>query len=189
MRTAGFVLVGGRSSRLGRDKALLPWGNQTLVESIAAKVRGATGNVALVGRPEVDPLIDIECIPDMRPGLGPLSGIETALQSGRGDLNLIVACDLPLLESEWLKLLIQSAEIRKAACVVATEPTGRVHPLCGVYQADCLPLVSKAIDEGHLKLMDLIGELRAEFIEVSVPVWNVNTPEEWQQCLEFANGR
>lgn len=189
MRTAGFVLVGGRSSRLGRDKALLPWRNQTLVESIAAKVREAAANVALVGRPELDPLVDIECIPDVRPGFGPLSGIEAAIQSGRGELNLIVACDLPLLESEWLKLLIHTADIKNAKCVLATEPAGRVHPLCGVYRADCLPVVSKALDEGQLKLMDLIAELRPEFVEVPVPIWNVNTPEEWQKCREFAHGR
>jgi molybdenum cofactor guanylyltransferase len=188
MRTAGFVLVGGRSSRLGRDKALLPWGEQTLVESIAMKVCEAAGSVALVGRSELDPVIDIDCIPDLRPGMGPLSGIETALATGRGDLNLIVACDLPLLETDWLKLLIDAADKREAKCVVATEAGGRVHPLCAVYRADCLPAVHKALDDGRLKLMDLVGELRAEFVELPVPIWNVNTPEEWRRCREAANG-
>jgi len=168
---------------------MLPWRNQTLVENVASKVRDATGNVALVGRPAIDGLIDIECIPDVRPGFGPLSGIETALSSGRGDLNLIVACDLPLLESEWLKSLIHTTVSREAKCVVATDAAGRVHPLCGVYRSDCLPHVSKALDEGRLKLMDLIEELRAEFVEVPVPIWNINTPEEWQACRDFAHGR
>ena len=143
----------------------------------------------MVGRPEIDGLIDIECIPDVRPGLGPLSGIETALRSRRGDLSLIVACDLPLLEGEWLNWLIHTAVTREAKCVVVAEEAGRVHPLCGVYHTDCLPQVSKALDEGRLKLMDLIGELGAEFVKVPVPIWNINTPEEWQKCREFANGR
>jgi molybdopterin-guanine dinucleotide biosynthesis protein A len=174
---------------MGRDKALMAWGDQTLAESIAAKVQEAAGTVALVGRPELNQSSLIECIPDLRAGLGPLSGVETALSSGRGDLNLIVACDLPLLETNWLKLLLQTAEARQTRCVVASDENGRVHPLCAVYREDCLPIVRNAIDNGHLKLMEIIETLGAEYVELPAPLWNVNTPEEWQRCQEVANGR
>ena len=187
MRAAGFVLVGGRSSRMGRDKALLPWRDQTLAEGIAAQVRNAAGNVALVGR-DAHEITSIECLPDLHPGLGPLSGIETALASGRGDLNLIHACDLFIPETGWLKQLLKTAEMNRAPCVVTVDKDGRTHPLCGVYRADCLSPIQKALDGRRLRLMDLIEELGVEQARFSGPIWNLNTPEDWQTLQEVANG-
>jgi molybdopterin-guanine dinucleotide biosynthesis protein A len=159
------------------------------VENIAGKVEDAAGSVLLVGDPERYGAMHIKCVPDRRPGFGPLSGIETALLSGRGDLNLIVACDLPFLETDWLKLLLQTGENLRSICVVARDGNGRVHPLCGVYGSDCLPVVQQAIDAGRLKLMEIIQELGATYIDLPAAIWNVNTPEEWQRCREVANGR
>jgi molybdopterin-guanine dinucleotide biosynthesis protein A len=188
MRTAGFVLVGGNSSRMKQDKALLPWRGEALVMNIARTVEEAAGNVALVGRPRVPGLEDLEHLQDLRAGLGPLAGIEAALASGRGELNLILACDLPRVETHTLKQLIDAAAVSGAKCVVATSPDGRVHPLCGVYHSDCLPEVQRALDAGRLKLMDVLGELRARYFEVTQRIWNVNTPEEYRLCQEAANG-
>ena len=70
MRAAGFVLVGGMSTRMGQDKALLSWNSQYLVEKIAATVAAATGNVTLVGRPERYMHLNVPCIPDSRDGKG-----------------------------------------------------------------------------------------------------------------------
>src|ERR1700761_7300390 len=81
VNTAGFVLVGGRSSRMGRDKALLPSGSGTLVKEIADSVAAVSGNVALIGRPESYRSLGYDCLEDICPGLGPLSGIHTALHS------------------------------------------------------------------------------------------------------------
>ena len=189
MRTAGFVLVGGRSSRMGRDKALLPWRDGTLVEGIAAHVRDAAGNVALVGRPEFSEVPFIECIPDLRPGFGPLSGIETALATGRGELNLIHACDLFVSEHGWLKKLFEAAETSGAKCVITMDGDGRLHPLCAVYHSDCLAEIQKALDNNQLKLMDVVEELGAERLGLSGAVWNLNTPENWQVLQEVTNGR
>jgi len=188
MRTAGFVLVGGRSSRMGQDKALLPWRNRTLVENIATKVRDAAGNVSLVGNPERYGAVPMHCLADRRPGLGPLSGIETALLSNCAELNLIVACDLLFLETDCLKSLIQTAIDGSSKCVVARDKAGQLHPLCGVYRSNCLSIVQRALDSGRLKLMEIIQELGAQHVDVKTPIWNVNTPEEWQRCRELANG-
>ena len=189
MRTAGFVLVGGRSARMGKDKALLPWRSGTLVEHVAAKVRECTGNVVLIGKSACYGLVSLDCLSDLRAGLGPLAGIETSLASGRGELNLILACDLPFIEAEWLKVLLHTANDHGSRCVVAADESGRVHPLCAVYRSDCLPVVRSALDAGRLKLMEIIQELDAEHVQIPAPIWNVNTPEEWQLCQELAIGR
>ena len=187
MRAAGFVLVGGRSSRMGRNKALLPWRDSTLVHEIAAKVLAAAGSVALVGPSQFPDAPRFDCVADLRPGFGPLSGIEGALASGRGELNLIVSCDLPLLDTQWLKHLLEEARSRNEKCLMSEDSEGRLHPLCAVYRSDCLPAVRMALDSGHLRLMDVVEELGAAHVRMSAPLWNVNTPEDWERYREFAN--
>ncbi|MFL6353713.1 MAG: molybdenum cofactor guanylyltransferase [Bryobacteraceae bacterium] len=179
MQAAGFVLVGGRSSRMGCDKALLPLRSGLLIEEVAAKVAAAAGTAALVGEPERYRHLGFDCLPDIRRGMGPLGGIEAALQSGRAELNLIVACDMPSLETDWLCRLLLKARETDALCVASRDRTGTVHPLCAVYRNACLRSVQEALNASRLRLMDLLGELDAITLEISTEVWNINTPQQW----------
>lgn len=178
MRTAGFVLVGGRSSRMGQDKARLQIGSDLLVESIAEKIARAASRVALIGPPERYKDLAIECLPDLRPGLGPLAGIEAALSAGYGEFNLIAGCDMPNLAPEWLQKLVRTARCSDMRCVVTRDALGKIHPLCAVYRSDCLPLVRRALDAGRLKLVDLIEDLQALEICTADVIANLNTPEQ-----------
>ncbi|HEY7303133.1 MAG TPA: molybdenum cofactor guanylyltransferase [Bryobacteraceae bacterium] len=180
MRAAGYVLVGGQSSRMGRDKARLPLGSHLLVEDVAGKVAKVAGNVALIGDPALYADLPFECIRDLHPGLGPLAGIETALAAAKADLNLIVACDMPGLASEWLDQLLVAAGRSTNLCVAVKDVTGVLHPLCAVYRRECLPVVRKAVAAHRLKLLDLLSALDAEIVRIAAPLHNVNTPEEWR---------
>ena len=181
---AGFVLVGGRSSRMGRDKALLPCNSRFMVEHVADQVASSVGNVALVGNPERYRALGIDCLSDLRSGLGPLAGIEAALASKRGRLNLIVACDMPGLEKALLLKLLQRAEMNEAQCVVARDVAGLIHPLCAVYDASCLPAVRRALEGRRLKVLEVIEELGAAPMDIRQQISNVNTPEEWDAWRE-----
>ena len=187
MRTAGFVLVGGQSRRMGRDKGLLPWGSGALIEDVAARVASAAGNVTLVGNPKQYSRFPFNCLLDLRPGFGPLSGIETALRSGRGEYNLILACDMPDADSSHLRRLIEIACARPAKCVVTRDGTGKLHPLCAVYHDSCLATLTKAIEESRLRLMDLLTLLQAEEVRFEGTIQNVNTPGDWE-ALHSAHG-
>src|SRR5262245_61947659 len=92
----GFILAGGKSARMGRDKALLDWHGRTLLDHMSDLVARVTDDVRVVGR---DPL------PDRLQGLGPLSGIATALEASATNANLMVAVDLPFLTEKFLKYL------------------------------------------------------------------------------------
>jgi molybdenum cofactor guanylyltransferase len=179
MQAAGFVLVGGRSARMGRDKALLRWDSHALVEEVAAKVRSVAGNVALVGPPERYRELGFECLPDVRSGLGPLAGIEAALASGRAELNLITACDMPGVEADWLRRLLWEAEETGARCVVTSDVEGQMQPLCGVYRSECLPAIRRALDEHRFRLQSVAGELQAVVLQSGRPLVNLNTPQDW----------
>src|SRR5262245_9558920 len=96
MDVTGFVLAGGKSRRMGRDKALLDWNGRPLVTHMVDLLLTVAHPVQVVGR---SPL------PDRLPGLGPLSGIATGLEATFTDANLFVAVDLPFLTHEFLKYL------------------------------------------------------------------------------------
>jgi molybdopterin-guanine dinucleotide biosynthesis protein A len=169
---------------MGQDKALLLSGSDPLVTDVAQHVAVAAGSVALVGHPERYSRLGLDCIVDLRPNLGPISGIESALVSRRGDLNLIVACDMPGLTVGLLQRLLQHAAQTGALCVVGRDKTGTIHPLCAVYHSNCLPVVQGALDCRRLRLMDLVDELRATPLDVEEMIWNVNTPQEWSAWRE-----
>jgi molybdopterin-guanine dinucleotide biosynthesis protein A len=175
MKAAGFVLTGGQSSRMGRDKALLPAGGQTLCEHIGDVVSQVASPVFLVGHPERYAHLKYPCLEDLHPGLGPLCGLETALTASAADWNVIVSCDIVNIQADWLRALLAKAR----PCAVAQDPAGNIQPLCGVYHRECRAIVSKALSEGRLRAMDLLKELNAAAVPVSEMILNVNTPEQY----------
>jgi molybdopterin-guanine dinucleotide biosynthesis protein A len=186
MPVAGFVLVGGRSERMGRDKARLPVNieslsreTQLLVQEIAGNVKCAAGNVTLVGAAARYCDLPFECLEDLRPSLGPLAGIETALATMRSEQALIVACDMPGLDVSWLRQLIDEAVRRRVACLISKDSDGSLHPLCGIWSSRCLPSVRQALDEGCRRVLAVTRQLDAEFLESHCPIHNLNTPGDW----------
>jgi molybdenum cofactor guanylyltransferase len=158
---------------MGRDKALLPFRGAALGESVARAVESAAGSVTIVGRAEFGPL---RSILDRYPGEGPLGGILTALADSSADWNLIVACDMPELTSDFLARLLDAAEKSGAAALV---PKGE--PLCAVYHRDCREPFEAAFARGIRKIMEAVAEVPAVIcpIEEVAQFQNVNTPEDW----------
>ncbi len=187
MIRAGFVLAGGRSSRMGTNKAALPWRGRPLVLHLADAVREAAGSVALIASPDDFPDFPGHVLADLRPGWGPLGGIETALASTTAEWNLVVACDMPLLTADILQLLLGKAESAGAAGLVP-EVGGQLQPLAAVYHRRSLPILSEALDAGVRKMGDAVDLLRV--VRFVVPAEaerlfaNINTPREWQTLLQ-----
>jgi molybdopterin-guanine dinucleotide biosynthesis protein A len=180
MRVAGFVLVGGRSSRMGRDKARLKVdSSRFLVEVVASNVAEVAGRVTLIGNPEAFGDLPFECVADLRPGLGPLAGLETAFWSSRAEFNIVTSCDMPGIPSADLARLLAVCRQTRSLCALARDANGRKHPLCAVYRSDCLPFVTAALDAGRLRLLDLVEELKAVEVPIDSVLSNLNTPEEW----------
>jgi molybdopterin-guanine dinucleotide biosynthesis protein A len=180
--SAGFVLAGGGSKRMGKDKALLPFGGTVLVAHVALSVLAAAGSVSLVGPLDAYSHLDFPVVPDLCPGFGPVGGIVTALSASGAEWNLIVACDMPGVSGEFLASLLAEAEDSGAECTIPLTPNGRLHGLCAVYrQAARLPLLG-AMEAGTHKLHDAIKELNVHFYPVSAPelLANVNTPAQWR---------
>ena len=178
MSLAGYVLTGGRSSRMGCDKALLPFGGGALVESVARAVKLAAGSAVLVGNPRLYRHLGYAAIPDLYPGTGPLGAILTALDHTSADWNLVAACDMPELSAEFLRLLVNAAD---GDAVVPIGPSGRPEPLCAVYHRRSRPVLERALARGVGSVRAALKDLRVTFVSVPEVLYfqNVNTPEDW----------
>jgi molybdopterin-guanine dinucleotide biosynthesis protein A len=183
---AAWVLVGGRSSRMGSDKARADSGGRALALRVADKAAVVCGTISLVGDPAIYGDLGLPVIADRFPGQGPLAGIEAALAATGADSNLIVACDMPALDENLLEELF--AMSGEAACVLPRHDDGKVEPLCAIYRRRCLPVVREALKTGVRKVTDALRLLEnhglaIRYIRVSSPASfaNLNTPEDWRR--------
>jgi len=171
---------------MGRNKALLPYSDTFLVLFIARAVRAAAGSVALVGPPEQLAGLGLRVVPDLRPGQGPLAGIEAALASTAADWALVVACDMPRLSPRLLAGLVSAARSSEADAVVGASERGP-EPMCAVWRRErVLPQVRLALDQGRRKLHELLSRLHVEEWRPAGGDWfeNINTPADWRRHLE-----
>ena len=163
---------------MGRDKALLPYGGVPLVVHVARVVAGATGSATLVGPRERYGELGWPLVEDEVRGDGPLGGLIAALEASTAERSLVVACDMPWLDVDSLRCLMQY--ICDADVVVARSERG-IEPLCAVYRRRCLPMLRSALREGERAVRRVLERLVVA--EWMVPdlrlVANANTAAEW----------
>ncbi len=154
----GFVLAGGRSSRMGRDKGLLKLGGKPLVVRMVRLLERVASPVMVIAPPSRYARLQLQIVPDDQPGLGPLGGITTALRISAFDWNLVVACDLPYLTLDWLEFLVGRAQ-GSAAWVVVPESSRGLEPLCAIYHRQARAALLEALERGQRKLTEVLAGL------------------------------
>ena len=181
LNRAGWILVGGRSVRMGRDKALLEIDGRPLALRVADQIARVCGPVTLVGDPERYAQLGLPVVADEFAGAGPLSGIETALRCAASDWNLVVACDMPALDTTLLESLFGGTSDDEADCTLPQYGDGQVEPLCAVYHRRCHAAIRAALESGIRKVTDALREpVRLRYLRAPsrAPFANLNTPEE-----------
>lgn len=182
-----FVLAGGRSSRMGSDKALLVLGQQNLLQLALEKARALGVWPVIVGARDKYAQYG-EVIEDVIPGCGPLSGIHAALCATQTEFNLILSVDMPLMTAEFLRWLLQVARASDEMAIVP-QAEGRNQPLCTVYKTAARDVVENALQLGEYKVNRLFALLPTRFVAESE--WfgagfspnifrNINTPGEFE---------
>jgi molybdopterin-guanine dinucleotide biosynthesis protein A len=176
------IMAGGQSRRMGRDKAELEIDGQTLLDRMIDEAKRACEVVAVVGRRgERDDVVWIE---DDEPGLGPLGGLKTALAHLDRSV-LLVACDMPRIDAEALRWLLEGFQQNTGEHGLVTTRDGSIEPLFSVYTPVVLQLVEQRIAAGSLSVRRLIE--RGEFERTEAPgqvadkLVNVNTPVDLEQ--------
>jgi molybdopterin-guanine dinucleotide biosynthesis protein A len=186
-----FILAGGRSRRMGTDKAFLLYRNEPLIGYSIRTCRSFTSDVRIIGEPARYTGFGLPVIPDSGESLGPLSGIHTALQHSPTRFASITACDMPLIPPEFFTLLLR--RIPGPDAVVMRFDNGTVEPLCSIYSSACLPATERSLAEGKLKITDLLSQVEVEYIGegeleehgLSPRIFtNVNTPDDLERLEE-----
>ena len=190
---SAFILAGGRSSRMGSDKALLPLDNQTLLQHTLRTASDALGNARIVGpRNAYAQFGDV--VEDIYPGCGPLGGIHAALSAANTDLNLMLSVDMPLMTPQFLKWLAGQAGAAQEMIIVP-DAAGGPQPLCAIYRRSVLPAVEQALKNGDYKIGRLFSQVPTRVIKEqeivaagfsAIIFQNVNTPEEYDRLLHQA---
>jgi molybdopterin-guanine dinucleotide biosynthesis protein A len=184
----GYVLAGGRSSRMGTDKALLEIGGWPLVAHAVEKLRIICAEVHILTSNEAlgnfAPLLQ-----DLHPGCGPIGGIEAALAHSGFDWNLIVPVDLPFVPSAFLRAWVGRVLEREGARLAYFDVAGRAQPTLVLIHREAGRHISAAIERGEYKVLQTLqaaadgGSLYVEFVcEAEAQLWfaNLNTPEEFE---------
>ncbi len=178
-----FVLAGGQSTRMGRDKAMLPLGGRPLIEHALDKLRALGFSPRIVGS-RSDLAAFAAVVPDRHPQAGPLGGIEAALAASDTEQNFFLPVDLPWLPLEFLRWMIDRANGTEA---LATIPRlqGRPQPLCAVYGKALLPYAQAALVADDAKVMRAV-ERAANATGLRIDSFDVETvaaAQSWEQPL------
>lgn len=182
-----FILAGGKSTRMGRDKAFIDLDGRTLLSRAFELVHSVTPNLRIVGSSEKFAAFAPVVVEDVFSGRGPLGGIHAALQSSSTDLNLMLAVDTPFVTAAFLRYLIDQARNTPQAMVVVPRAGGNWQPLCAVYRRQFMTGAEDALSAGRNKIDRLFHDVRIKTIRekemrnagFSENMFrNLNTPEE-----------
>ena len=190
--TAAAVLVGGRSRRLGQNKALVVIGLEPLAVRVARRLAEIVPGPFLVAA-DPDPYahLGFPVVTDRLPGLGALGGLHAALAAAGAARCLVVACDMPFVPPALLRRLVRPGP----ADVVVPRSALCLQPLCALYSRRCLEPIERAAAAGGRRIIDFFSEVTVEEIEV-VPggEWdpdgtaflNINTPADLARARRLA---
>jgi molybdopterin-guanine dinucleotide biosynthesis protein A len=195
---SGYVLAGGKSSRMRSDKAFLEFDGETFLERAVSTLETACeSRVKIVLNRSQTHFIerlppDVSYIFDIFENRGALGGIHAALLDCRTDFAIILACDMPFVTGEAVQKLAGIALARQEfAAIVPVQPDGKRQPLCAVYSAMmCLPAIEKLLkDEVSASMKDFLSIVCVKFIEqreltrdaAQDLFFNVNRPDDFRR--------
>lgn len=197
----GFVLIGGRSSRLGVDKASFLLEGVPAADVLASRLESVCDRgVYLVGR-ERNNWSSFDTLIDERPGSGPLSGVHTALRAAESGIALVVAADLWRVTPQSLQCVAEAVvlDVAENAGVdgetfdmsYAKPKSGLGQPLCSAWRVDaCLGVVESRLDSRDRSMFGLLAALRSKPVEVDDgELMNVNSPRDLELFLRESTGR
>jgi len=184
---SGFVLAGGRSRRMGSNKALLPLAGRRLVDRAIDLLEPHVQEIFVVGPPEVFPLLHVPVRPDEIRQAGPLGGILTGLRHTRYERSLVLGVDLPFLNGSVLDRVLSSSEGHDMTVPRIGET---LEILCAVYSKSCITPIEALLMAGHKSVQELMDRVHLRILPEEdfqdmggAPVFfNINTREDYEEA-------
>ncbi len=179
-----IILAGGKSARMGADKAGLPLPGGTLIGHVLGQVEDMFDEILIsVSRGQAVDAPGCRTVEDAAPGQGPMAGILAGLKAAKNDLCAVLACDIPDVDTGFLRDLVGMA--RDFDIVVPVSPEGLCEPLFAVYRRSIIPEIETLIRARDLSILTLFERCRTRKVVLKDSGWlrNLNTPEDYRQYL------
>lgn len=192
MKTGAVILSGGKSSRMGKDKAFLELCGDSFLKRLQAKFSGFEELLLSVGDTEKYKDCGMTLVSDIYKDCGPIGGLHAALNFCRSDALLAVACDMPLFDYAVVEYLL-SKDIENYDAIVAVLSNGRAQPLCSIYKKSAAAIFEAQILKGEYRMMNalkLFNICQAPISEADIPdqtLLNINNGEDYLQLIEKAD--
>lgn len=183
----GAVMAGGKSSRMGSEKALLAVEGRPMISYVTGTLSQLFSEVIICGAdPQRYEFLGFRVVRDVFQRCGPLAGIHTALTHSAGRPVFVLSCDMPFVPPELVHHILASAD-RPHTRIAFSE--GVLQPLCGIYGQECLPVAEEDLSEGKYSIIRMLKKVKhsAVKIDASLPFYadfimrNVNRPEDYEE--------
>jgi molybdopterin-guanine dinucleotide biosynthesis protein A len=185
--TNGYILAGGKSSRMGTDKGLLLIEGKAMIEYVIEQMQSVFDNLVIVSNNPEYEKFGLKVIPDLIKDIGPAGGIYTALKHSDSQLNFIVSCDMPFVTKEAIEFIVANTNESQ---IVLLENQGKLEPLFGVYSKDCEDKWLQLIQQEKVKLQDMVLHFKLKTIPVENNeifaasfLKNINTKADYNNLL------
>jgi molybdopterin-guanine dinucleotide biosynthesis protein A len=177
---SAIILSGGQSTRIGLDKSMLSYRGKSLIGHIADQLVPMFHSVAIsTNEPGKYEFLRLPMVPDIRPGLGPLMGIASALESSESELCFVIGCDIPTVNFRLVNRMLMMAEDHDI--VMPRSADGRFEPLFAVYRRSVAAPALEILEAGGRRIVDLFGRVRVSFADFDGGDWykNINTMDDY----------
>ena len=183
---SAIILAGGKSSRMGSDKAFLPWGETTFLGQIINAVLPLTGEIYLSGDDARLHDFGLPVIQDLRPDEGPVTALASCFPQIKTELVLLLSCDVPQIKTQDLQVLLNTVKPEFDMTMFSFQ--NRALPLVAVYARSSFAAFEKAFHHGERKLFNVREKLKTQTIiyEGIDGLMNVNTRKEYDAITQSA---
>ncbi|AIF43620.1 molybdenum cofactor guanylyltransferase [Virgibacillus sp. SK37] len=192
MLKQGIILAGGKSSRMGTNKSLLPLGGKTSIEHIFSEMSSFTDEITIVANdPTLYRFLNTDIVADRYTGKGPLAGIESAMYYKKADLYFVAACDMPFVNKNVYGWLQKQISHHSASVPIFNE---KIHPLAGVYKREVLPKIQEQLVQNNLRVKSFFEHIDIKYVEdyddiprevLEKHFFNMNDPDQYSEAKSF----
>ena len=179
----GIILAGGKSSRMGTDKGFLMLNNKSFMQHSIDALTPLVSEIIIVSNHDNYDAFGLKRVEDLIEDSGPLAGIYSGLIASKTKYNLVLSCDIPLINSDVLARLISG--IDNTSEVIQIESIGRKMPLIALYKKSCETVFKKLLSQGERKLQFAVNQCNVKSISIdaseNIFTTNVNTKDELKQ--------
>ena len=176
----GIVLAGGKSSRMGSDKSELKFRNLTFIEHSIKALEGITSDIIIVSNNEKHDSLGYTRINDVITDFGPVAGIYSGLLNSKTTYNIVLSCDIPLINTYTLQQLTNAIDSKSD--IIQFEYQNKTTPLIALYTKNCLSKFKHALENEVHRLQSVVNTCNPKNLLLSekdaIHIQNINTQED-----------